>query len=34
MNKLSMPTIVLHEKIIRLARGMLSAWEDWLNTHK
>lgn len=21
----------LHEKLIRLAKGMVSAWEEWLN---
>jgi len=24
------PTIILHESLIRLARGMLKAWEAWL----
>ncbi len=23
-------TVVLHEKLIRLAKGMISAWEEWL----
>jgi hypothetical protein len=27
-------TIKLHEMLIRLAKGMLSAWEDWLKEVK
>jgi len=24
------PTLLLHESLIRLAKGMISAWEKWL----
>jgi len=27
-------TIKLHEALIRLAKGMLGAWEDWLKSQK
>lgn len=23
-------TIILHEKLIRLSKGLISAWEEWL----
>lgn len=28
------PTIILHEKLIRLAKGMISAWEEWITEVK
>ena len=31
---LNTPTIKLHEVLIRLAKGMISAWEDWLKSVK
>jgi len=31
---MSKSTIILHETLIRLAKGMLSAWEKWLNEAK
>jgi hypothetical protein len=34
MSQLSQPTITLHEALIRLARGMISAWERWLEAKK
>jgi hypothetical protein len=34
MSHLSQPTIVLHESLIRLAKGMLKAWEEWLKAQK
>jgi hypothetical protein len=27
-------TITLHEKLIRLLKGMLSAWEEWLDDQR
>ena len=27
-------TISLHEKLIRLLKGLLSAWEEWLQEEK
>ncbi len=27
-------TILLHETLIRLAKGMLKAWESWLDATK
>lgn len=27
-------TITLHEKLIRLLKGMLSAWEEWLQSQR
>ena len=27
-------TIILHETLIRLAKGMIKAWEKWLNDIK
>jgi len=27
-------TIKLHESLIRLAKGMISAWEEWLKEKK
>jgi len=27
-------TIILHEALIRLAKGMLKAWEEWLGKQK
>jgi hypothetical protein len=26
--------IRLHEQLLRLAKGMLRAWEEWLDAHK
>ena len=34
MSKLSQPTVTFQKAIIRLARGMLSAWEEWLASHQ
>nr|DAL05367.1 MAG TPA: hypothetical protein [Caudoviricetes sp.] len=31
---MSPATIVLHESLIRLAKGMIKAWETWLETKK
>ena len=31
---MSESTQKLHEALIRLLKGMLSAWEDWLRTQK
>ncbi len=31
---MSRTTITLHEKLIRLAKGLISAWEDWLTEMK
>jgi hypothetical protein len=28
------PTVELHEKLIRLAKGMVSAWEEWVKKQK
>jgi hypothetical protein len=30
---MSPSTKVLHETLIRLAKGMISAWEKWLQAH-
>lgn len=27
-------TFILHEQLIRLAKGMVSAWEKWLESKK
>ncbi len=27
-------TVKLHEQLIRLAKGMVKAWEDWLTEQK
>jgi hypothetical protein len=27
-------TIALHEKIIRLVRGIINAWDDWVQLQK
>lgn len=27
-------TVLLHESLIRLAKGALAAWEKWLQTRK
>lgn len=27
-------TIKLHEKLIRLAKGMVTAWEEWVSEFK
>jgi hypothetical protein len=29
--RISAPTRTLHETLIRLAKGMILAWEKWLN---
>lgn len=34
MNQLSPPTVKLHESLIRLAKGMISAWEEWVKAKK
>lgn len=34
MSKISEATIELHEALIRFAKGALSAWEKWLESHK
>jgi hypothetical protein len=34
MNKISQPTVILHEALIRYAKGMLKAWEEWLKASK
>jgi hypothetical protein len=31
---MSIETIALHETLIRLVKGMISAWEAWLKTKK
>lgn len=31
---MSKSSIILHESLIRLAKGMVSAWEKWLNEAK
>ncbi len=31
---MSPATVVLHETLIRLAKGMLKAWEAWLKAKK
>jgi hypothetical protein len=31
---MSASTILLHESIIRLAKGIISAWEKWLQDSK
>lgn len=30
MNRLTPETIKLHELLIRHARGMIAAWEEWI----
>jgi len=30
MAPLSKPTVILHESLIRLAKGVINAWETWL----
>lgn len=30
MSQLPQPTVKLHEKLIRLVKGIISAWEEWL----
>lgn len=27
-------TLTLHDSLIRLAKGMIQAWEKWLNEHR
>lgn len=34
MSQLSPATIKLHESLIRHAKGMIKAWEEWLNAYK
>lgn len=34
MNQISEPTVRLHESLIRHAKGMIKAWEDWLSAKK
>lgn len=34
MSKLSPATIKLNESLIRLMKGMITAWEEWLRVHK
>lgn len=31
---MSSATIALHEQLIRLAKGMISAWETWVKAQK
>jgi hypothetical protein len=31
---MSKSTLILHESLLRLAKGMLKAWETWLNEQK
>lgn len=31
---MSPETLVLHEKVIRLLRGILSAWDEWVQAQK
>jgi len=31
---MSAATLALHEQLIRLAKGMISAWENWLKAQK
>lgn len=31
---LSVPTVKLHEALIRLVKGALKAWEEWLKAHQ
>lgn len=33
-DKISPETIMLHESLIRFAKGMISAWEKWLKEKK
>lgn len=28
------PTVKLNESLIRLAKGMIKAWEEWINAQK
>ena len=34
MSELSPVTMKLHESLIRLFKGVISAWEEWLKSHK
>lgn len=34
MSQVSSATVKLHESLIRLAKGMISAWEVWLKEKK
>ena len=34
MTTIPKPTIKLHESLIRLAKGMIKAWEEWLAEQK
>lgn len=34
MSKPTQATIKLHESLIRLAKGMITAWEEWLRAKK
>lgn len=31
---MSQSSIKLHERLIRLAKGLISAWEEWLTEQK
>lgn len=31
---MSSATLKLHENLIRLCKGMISAWEEWLKANK
>lgn len=31
---MSTATVQLHETLIRLAKGMVTAWEEWVKTQK
>lgn len=33
MSDLSKRTVKLHESLIRLSKGMIKAWEEWLKSH-
>lgn len=34
MTSLSPATVKLNESLIRLAKGMIKAWEEWLEANK
>lgn len=31
---MSSVTIRLHEQLVRLAKGAITAWEEWIKAHK
>lgn len=31
---MSKSTLILHESLLRMAKGMVKAWESWLNEQK